>query len=351
MFAKKISNIGLDIGSSLIKGVQLQRKGNAYELIKFEMLPIKNGLIENGVIVDKNGLIDFLREFLRKANFFKNQSVIGLSGQHSLFIKRITVPLMTEDELRLSIKYEAQQHIPLDIDEVVIDFHIIGKVPYSESKMEILLVAVKKEYLNDYIEVIQNVGLKLVIVDANQSALSNMFEFNYGIPEDRNVALVDVGANITALSVIQNGVPIFWREVALGSNYHTEALMKAFNLNRGDAERLKKGLPIEGINQEDAKAVMVRASDEIYAEIYRSLEAFRSNFYNEEVNKIYLSGGSALIKDFAPMMSQRIDIMVEVVDPFKRISIPEKLNPQYIKEIAPIAGVAVGLALREDEVH
>ncbi|MCX7913248.1 MAG: pilus assembly protein PilM [Thermodesulfovibrionales bacterium] len=350
MFTKKTPTIGLDIGSSHIKGVQLKSVGKGRELLKFDIQPIKSGLIENGVIVDKKSLTDYLHEFFRKANFIKNKAVIGLSGQHSLFIKRITVPLMTEDELRLSIKYEAQQHIPLDLDALALDFHIIGKVPHSDNEMEVLLVAVKKDLLQDYVEVVQNVGLEVVIVDINLFALSNMFEFNYGVPEERNVALVDVGANITSLCVIQRGLPIFWREIPTGSNYHTEALERTFNLTREDAERLKRGHPIEGFNMEEAKSVMLKASDEIYAEIYRSLEVFRSNFYNEDVSKIFLSGGASLIKDFATMLSHRIDIIVEVIDPFKKVLIPQKLIPQYIKEIAPIASIAVGLALREIEV-
>ncbi len=347
MFAKKQSTIGIDIGSSYIKAVQLKASGSGYELANFEMLPIKPGIIVDGAITDKKGLTGFLLEFLKKANISRGQASIGLSGQSSLIIKRISLPLMTEDELNLSIKYEAQQYIPLNLDEVVVDFHIIGKTPDENNQMEVLLVAVNKALLNDYVEVIQNSGLELVVVDTNQFALSNMFEFNYGISEERNIALVNVGANTTFLNIMQKGSPIFWKESAVGSNYHTEVLESTFNLNREDAERLKKGFPIEGIESDDAKSVINKASDEIYAEIYRSLEVFRSNFYNEEVNKVFITGGAALIKDFPSLMAQRIDMQVEVADPFRKISIPDRINPSYIKEIGPIAAVAVGLALRQ----
>ncbi len=347
MFTSKQLPIGLDIGSSYIKLVQLKDSRNGYELSKFDMLPIKSGVINEGVIADKKELVSFLSELLRKANISKGQASVGLTGQSSLIIKRISLPVMTENELNLSIKYEAQQFIPFDLNAVILDFHIIGQAPDANNQMDVLLVAVNKDLLSDYTEVILKAGLEPVVVDTNQFALSNMYEFNYGISEDRNIALADIGANTTTLNIMQKGSPIFWRESAIGSNYHTDVIESTFNLTREDAERLKKGFPIEGISSEDAKSLISKASDEIYAEVYRSLEVFRSNFYNEEVNKIILSGGAAIIKDFASMMSQRIDMEVEVADPFRKISIPDKVNPSYIKEIAPIAAVAVGLAFRQ----
>lgn len=347
MFTSKQLPIGLDIGSSYIKMVQLKAARNGYELSKFDMQPIQPGIIIDGAISDKKGLTGFLVELFKKANISKEDASIGLSGQSSLIIKRISLPFMTEDELNLSIRYEAQQLIPFDLEAVTLDFHIIDKTPEPDNQMEVLLVAVNKDLLNDYIEVTRNAGIELVVVDTNQFALSNMYEFNYGISEFRNIALVNVGANTTTLNIMQKGAPIFWRESAIGSNHHTEVLENSFNLVREDAERLKKGFPIEGISAEDAQSIINKASDEIYAEIYRSLEVFRSNFYNEEVNKIVFSGGAALIKNFCSLMSQRIDMEVEVADPFRKISIPDKINSSYIKEIAPIAAVAVGLALRQ----
>lgn len=346
MFNSKQLPIGIDIGSSYIKLVQLKGSRNDYALSKFDMLPIQPGIITDGVISDKKGLIGFLAELFKKANINKGEASIGLSGQSSLIIKRISLPFMTEDELNLSIKYEAQQFIPFDLDAVILDFHIIGKASGSDNQMEVLLVAVNKDLLSDYTEVIRHAGLETVVIDTNQFALSNMYEFNYGVSELRNIALVNVGANTTILNIMQKGTPIFWRESAIGSNYHTEVLESSFNLIREDAERLKKGFPIEGISSEEAQSVINKASDEIYAEIYRSLEVFRSNIYNEEVNKIVISGGAALIKGFSSLLSQRIDMEVEVADPFRKISIPDKINPSYVKEMSPIATVAVGLALR-----
>ncbi len=346
MFAKEQFPIGIDIGSSFIKLVQFKKSGNGYELSKFDILPVQQGIIADGAIVDKKILTRTLAELLRKTNISKGQACIGLSGQSSLIIKRITVPFMTEDELNLSIKFEAQQFIPFDLNAVSLDFHIIDKTPNADNQMEVLIVAVNKDLMNDYLEVISSVGLETVVVDTKQFALSNMYEFNYGVSEQRNIAIADIGASTVTLNIVQNGLPIFWRESTVGSNYHTDAIESTFNIPREDAERLKRGFPIEAISSEEAQSVIQKASDEIYADIYRSLEVFRSNFYNEEVYKIAICGGAALIKDFASSMSQRIDMEVDVIDPFRKIAIPDKINPSYIKEIVPIAAVAVGLALR-----
>lgn len=349
MFADKQLPIGIDIGSSYIKIVQLKDTRNGHELSLFDMLPIQHGIIADGVISDKKRLTEFLKELLIKvkANISKGQAVIGLSGQSSVIIKRVTLPLMEESELNLSIKFEAEQHIPLDMDAVTVDFHIIGPKSGTDDQMEVLLVAVKKDVLNDYVDVVRQAGLEPAVVDVQHFALNNMYEYNYDISKMTNTAFVNIGASSIIMNISQSGIPLFLRESDVGSNQHTEMLQKTFSLSREDAERLKKGFPIEGVSAEEAQSVINKASDEIYAEVYRSIEVFRSNFYNEQISKIILTGGAALIKDFGFLMSQRLDIDVEIADPFRKIIIPDKMDSRYIREIAPIAGVAVGLALRQ----
>ncbi len=346
MFVNKQLPIGIDIGSSYIKIVQLKDTKKGYELAFFDMLPIQHDLIVDGGITDKKRLSEFLSELLKKADISKAQAVVGLSGQSSVIIKRITTPLMSESELSLSIKFEAEQYIPLDLQAVSLDFYVIGPKSETDNQMDVLLVAVKKDLLNDYLEVLRQSKLEPVVVDVQQFALNNMYEFNYDVTKTRNVALVNIGASCSIMNISQDGMPLFFRETDIGSNYHTEILQKTFDLSRGDAERLKKGFPIEGISLDEAQSVISKASDEIYAEVYRSIEVFRSNVYNEQVSKVILSGGAALIRDFAFLMSQRLDIDVEIADPFRKIIIPDKMNSAYIKEMAPIASVAVGLALR-----
>lgn len=345
LFWKK-KTVGLDIGSNYLKLVQLDSSRSGYELILFEMLPIQSDIITEGLVSDKNKLTAAIQDLLKKAGLKKGDVVLGISGHASVIIKRITVPQMNEDELSLGIKYEAEQYIPFDINEVNIGFQILGPKPQEAGQMEIVLVAVKKNVINDYAEVVANSGLTPIIVDVDAFALGNMYEVNYNVMEKRNVALVNVGASKTNISIIKDGLPVFTRDCGIGSNYQTEVLMKALNISKENAERVKRGQAVEGIAPENAQMHVSNSSDEIYAEIYRSFEYFRSSVSEEELNGIVLSGGAALTKSFSEMMTERLGVPVEVADPFKKIKISKKLDAALVKDLAPIAAVAVGLALR-----
>lgn len=345
MFKKK-NPIGLDIGSAYIKAVQLNDTKTGYELALFDMIPIQPGVIGDGMIADKTKLTATIKELLKKAGIKRNDAVIGVSGHSSVIIKKITIPMMTEDELGASIKYEAEQYVPFDINDVEIDFQILGPRTEEEGQMDVVLVAVKKAVIKDYHDVVVQAGLDPVIVDVDSFALSNMYEINYGIEERKNIALINVGASTTNINILQNGIPVFTRDSAIGSSHHTEALEREFGIHREDAERLKMGRSVEGISPADVQLAINSASEEIYAELYRSFEYFRSSVAEEDIDKIILSGGAALIKGFPEAMTDRLGIDVEVADPFKNIKISERLDAAYIKETAPIAAIAVGLAMR-----
>lgn len=347
MFFKKKNLIGLDIGSSYLKAAQINYTKAGLELAFFDLLPLQAGIITDGVISDKKNLVISIKELMRKVGVKKADVVIGMSGHASVIIKKITIPFMTEDELGDAMKYEAEQYIPFDINDVNIDFQILGPNMESESQMDVVLVAVKKNVIKDYVEVIESAGLNPVVIDVDLFALSNMYEINYDIDEKNIIALVNIGASTTNIDLLQRGLTVFTRESAIGSNFHTEALERAFGISREDAERLKIGRSIEGISPDSVQMVLNTASDEIYAEIYRTFEFFKSNISDQEISKIILSGGAALLRGFSEMMAERLDVSVQIAEPFRNIKIPDKLDAAYLKEIAPIAAVSVGLALRQ----
>ncbi|BCB95497.1 pilus assembly protein PilM [Dissulfurispira thermophila] len=345
MFKRK-NPIGLDIGSAYIKAVQLNDTKTGYELVLFDMIPIQQGVIIDGMVEDKPALIASIKELLKKINVKKSDAVIGVSGHSSVVIKRITIPLMTEEELGASMKYEAEQYVPFDINDVEIDFQILGPRAEEDGQMDVVLVAVKKSVIKDYNDVVSQAGLEPIIMDVDSFALSNMYEVNYGIEERKNIALVNIGASTTNINILQNGVPVFTRDSAIGSSHHTDALEKEFGIHREDAEQLKLGHSIEGISYGDVQLVINSASEEIYSELHMSFEYFKSSVAEEDIDKIILSGGASLIKGFSEAMADRLGIEVEVVNPFKNIKISEKLDVSYIREIAPIAAVAVGFGIR-----
>jgi type IV pilus assembly protein PilM len=337
--------IGLDIGSSYIKAVQLRESRSGYELDLFDMLPISPELIVEGSIIDAIRLTEALKELIMKARIRTKNAVISISGHSSVIIKRISLPEMTEEELTESIKFEAEQYVPFDIEDVNLDFQILG--PKEEAgQMDVILVAVKKDVINDYVSVVREAGIDPVIVDVDAFALENMYGINYEIEAGTNVALVNIGASSINMNILRGGVSVFTRDSSLGSNIHTEALQKEFNITYEEAERLKRGETLEKVRQEDAFPVIVQASNDIFTEVSRSLDYFRSSTHQPDVKEVILSGGSALIRDFPRLLSEKIGIGVGLAEPFRNIQIPKRFDASYIEEVAPVAAVAVGLAIR-----
>lgn len=340
MFFGGKGTIGLDIGSGYLKVVQLKDSKGGYELELFDMLPLPPELIVDGSIIDSLRLVDSLKELARKAKIKAKDTTISIAGHSSVIIKRVALPDMSEDELYESIKFEAEQYIPFDIDDVDLDFQILG--PKEEpGQMDVILVAVKKDIINEYISVVKEAGFNCQIVDVNSFALENIYEINYEIEPEKNVALVNIGANTINMNILKGGISVFTRDSAVGSNLHTEVLQREFNLTYEVAERLKRGEPVENVSPQDAFSVMELASEEIISEVNRSLE-----YFHEDIHEIVLSGGSALIRDFPNLLAEKIRVETKLLQPFKNIKIPKHLDLAYIQEMAPMAAVAAGLALR-----
>jgi len=340
MFFGGKSTIGLDIGSGYLKIVQLKDTKDGYELELFDILQLPPELIVDGSIIDSLRVVDSLKELARKAKIKSKDVVISMAGHSSVIIKRVALPDMSEEELHESIKFEAEQYIPFDIEDVNLDFQILG--PKEEpGQMDVILVAVKRDIINEYLSVVKEAGFNCQIVDVNSFALENIYEVNYEIESGKNIALVNIGASTINMNILKGGMSVFTRDSAVGSNLHTEVLQREFNLTYDVAERLKRGETVENISPQDAFSVMELASEEIIGEVNRSLE-----YFHEEINEVVLSGGCALVKDFQKLLAEKIGVETKILQPFKNIKIPKKFDMTYIEEVAPILSVATGLALR-----
>jgi type IV pilus assembly protein PilM len=344
MFGKK-DTIGLDIGASFIKVVQLKEKKGGYELEAFDMMPLPPELIVEGSIIDSLRLVEAIKDLLKKARIKAKNCCIGIAGHASVIIRRISLPEMSEEELSESIKFEAEQYVPFDVEDVAIDFQILG--PKEEpGQMDVMLVAVKKDIITEYTSVVREAGLNPVVVDVNSFALGNMYEINYEIEPDRNIALVNIGASTLNLNVLKGGISVFTRDSSTGSNLHTEALQKEFNISFEEAERLKMGEAVQNVSEEDAQSVIAAASEEIVGEIARSIDYFRSTMFHEDIHEVMLSGGGALIVGFPELLAERVGLEVRLSEPFKNIHVPGKFDIAYIEDMQCMAAVGVGLAIR-----
>lgn len=337
--------IGLDIGSSHLKVVQLKERKGSYELAALDILPLPPELIVEGSIIDSLRLVEILKEFIKKSKVKTKNTVLGIAGHASVIIRRITVPEMSEEELTESIKFEAEQYVPFDVEDVNIDFQIFG--PTDEpGQMEVLLVAVKKDVINEYVSVAKEAGLKPVIVDVNAFALGNMYEVNYPMEPDANAAVVNIGASTLNLVVVKNSLSVFTRDSAVGSNTITEAIQKEFGVSAENAEKLKRGQSVEGVDAERFRSALPTICEELVEEINRSIDFYRSSTFQEDVAEVLISGGGGMLPGLSELLAERLGTRVSVAEPFRSIKVPKKFDQSYIDEIGPMAAVAVGLAVR-----
>ena len=346
MFMYRSQNvIGLDIGTSSVKLVEFERVKNSCRLKNIGIAKLPRDTIVNGTIIHAELLEQTINALFSEYKIKNKNVAISISG-HPVIIKKITADLMAEDELENTLPFEAEQYIPFSLDEVNLDFQILGPCEDKENKMNVMLVAAKKAMINDYVSVLQNAGLKAVIVDIDVFALENMFTANYSPEENTTVALVDMGASVTNINIIKNGVSQFTRDIFMGGNHITEEIQKQLSINYEDAEALKCGEQIAGINQDLLQDIIERASSTITSEIQRSLDFYISSAYGE-ISRVYLSGGGSKTRGFKEIFAKRVNAPLEYTNPFHAITYDETMfDAEYIKDISPFSAIGVGLALR-----
>ncbi|MBI1875638.1 MAG: type IV pilus assembly protein PilM [Acidobacteria bacterium] len=348
MFRKPKPVVGLDIGSSAIKAVELKASGRTYRVAGFGTAPVPPDAIVDGAIIDGGAVVEAMRRLFEERGIKTKQVAASLSG-NAVIVKKISLPVMTESELADSIHWEAEQYIPFDIQDVNLDYQIIdpGTGPENRGAMEVLLVAAKKDKIADYTGVIAQAGRHPVVVDVDAFALQNAYEVNYGVEPGIIVVLLNAGASAININIVSEGQSLFTRDISIGGNSYTEALQKELNLPFESAELLKKGVPVEGMTFDEARPVIRAVTENVLLEIQKTFDFFKATAASDRIDRIVLSGGASRTDGFAEMLSDRFGCPVEPFDPFKKIGFDaSRFGVDDLQEIAPTAAVAVGLALR-----
>ncbi len=239
MFGKLKSVVGLDIGSSAVKAVELKAIGNSYRVAAFGSQPVPPDSIVDGAIIDAGAVADAIRRVFDANKAFKAKDVCASLSGNAVIVKKITLPVMTQAELDESIYWEAEQYIPFDVQDVNLDYQILdpGTGPDSRGSMDVLLVAAKKDKIGDYTGVIAQAGRNAVVVDVDAFALQNAYEMNYGLEPGQVVVLLNAGASAINVNILNGDQSVFTRDVSIGGNAYTEALQKDLDLpyERGGA--------------------------------------------------------------------------------------------------------------------
>jgi len=347
--------VGVDIGTASIKVCQVKETRKGLGLVRLGYAPLGPQVIVDGQVMDSGAVVETLQKVFHDAKIRQKECALSVSGQ-SVIIRKITVPMMTEAELEEQIQWEAEQHIPFDIKDVHVDYQVLRRRAEA-SQMDLLLVAAKRDQIEEYAQLARNAKLKPMVCDIDAFTVQNLFEYSRTLPQDQTIALINVGASLSSLNIIANGVSAFTREIANGGNGITEEIQKQLNVPHDQAEAYKCGGSASaddpsraGMVPQQVVQVIEAVSDTIAAEIQRSLDFFMATSGEGEIARIYVTGGSANLAALARAIERRARVSVETWSPVEKLTIEAKeVDPLLLQARAAQLSVALGLSLRKEK--
>ncbi len=380
MFFGKRDTVGIDIGSSLVKVVQLRRAGKGIELEKFAMEPIYAGRDKKAGGADIKELkTAAIRRALERSGINAKYAISSVSGE-SIIVRYIQLPDMPENELKNALRWEAEEYIPFRIDDVNLDSVILGKAGgESVGKVDVLLVSAKKDLINEHLDIIKNLELIPLIVDVDSFAFLNCFEVNHTPEPTEVIALINIGAEITNINVYMNGTSRFSRDISIAGDTISNAIAAKLNADFARAESLKisEGAPavqdkassekgesgilatirgnVEKITGEDlgddshemvAQKIIRNNLQNLLGEISRSIQFFENQASGRTVSRVVLGGGTSRMKNIVPFFSKELGLPVELINPLRRVTVKESLQNEVLSA-QEMLGIGIGLALRK----
>jgi type IV pilus assembly protein PilM len=340
------SILGLDIGSSCVKAVEVAPRGDSFDLLHLGVAPLPHDAIVEGAFLYASAIADAIREAVAQSGSKAKHTAAAVVG-HSVIVKKITVPAMTAAELEESIRWEAEQYIPFDVNEVNLDFEILQPGD-AERPMEVLLVAAKRDLIDDYVNLIGEAGLSPAVIDVAGFAVENAFSANGGSRPDEVVALVNIGAQTSTINVVAGGMPAFTRDVATGGNQYTAEIQRALSVGFDEAERIKIGERGESqdVVPHEVEQAMRAVTNNLVGEIARSLDFFSATAADMRIQRLVLAGGSSRVAGLEAAFRERTGLEVELLNPLAKMLPSSRFPSELLDQVGPSLGVGIGLALR-----
>ncbi|HXN33480.1 MAG TPA: type IV pilus assembly protein PilM [Polyangiaceae bacterium] len=340
--------VGVDIGASSIKVVQLKEARKKLQIVRWGYAPLPPQTIIDSHVMNSGAVIEALARIFHDGKIQQRDVAIGVYGQ-SVIVRNISVPIMTAAELDEQIHWEAEQHIPFDIKLMSVDYEVLRRRAEA-GQMDLLLVAAKKDEISDYAAILREAKLKPVVVDMNVFTIQNIFEHQYGLPPDGTIALLNVGAAVSTLNIVSKGVSTFRREITNAGNAVTEEIRKALGCSYEQAEAYKHGGGPTQIVPREVTQIIDQACQGLAGEIQRSLDFHLATTGEQDIGRIYISGGSAYLAPLVHAVERRARVPVELFDPMTNLSVDPKLdNEPQLRAVAAQMVVALGLSLRCDK--
>ncbi|HEY6802641.1 MAG TPA: type IV pilus assembly protein PilM [Pyrinomonadaceae bacterium] len=349
MFKKSMGKknlVGLDIGSSSVKAVELTKKGSSLQLLNMGFENLQTDTIVDGQIMELNNVSNVISNIFSEHQIRTPRVAAGVSG-HSVIVKNIVLPQMSQEELQESFSWHAEEHIPFDIADVNLDYELTSK---SSESLHVLMAACKSDKIANVKQAIQLAGKQPVIIDVDAFALQNCYEVNYDPHPGEVVALLNIGAATMNINILNGTRSVFARDASVGGSQYTSLLQKELGLSFEQAESVKRGMPLpEGVEPRPIQPIIETVSDILALEVRKTMDFYRATADEGEaaIQKILLAGGGSKLPGLAEYLARRFEIPVEVFNPFRQIEVDDKkFDPDYMREIVPEMAIAVGLALR-----
>jgi type IV pilus assembly protein PilM len=335
---------GIDIGSHAIKVCQLQKNGDSYRIVAIGSASLPSGAVEDGILQEPAEVSKILATLLKNLKLKNKKIGISISG-YSVIVKKIGLDNMDEEEMVKYIESEAEQYIPFDLADVYIDFKKLPSNKETSGRCNVMLVAAKKEVVNDYIEMLSGLKLDTVLVDVDGFALENIWDVISEKPE--NVALIDIGASKMNINIISDGVSVLARDVAVGSEQLTNQLMNALNVEYDYAEQIKMGTAIIDDKLDIIENIYNKICTQWVLEIKKAVDLYLANNPDKPLDSIVLSGGGSKVDGIKEYIARETGLNVVSFNPLSKMTYDKKqIDEKYIELIAPEMAIATGLAIR-----
>ena len=336
--------VGIDIGSHAVKICQMKRTDKRYTIVALGSTVLPEGAVDDGTLNEPEVVGAAISALLKNLKIRNKKVGISISG-YSVIVKKINLAVMDEEKLEDYIMAEAEQYIPFDIDDVYIDFQDLHTSSGNADRTDVMLVAAKKEIVNDFLSMLENIGLTPVLVDVDGFALENTYEANY--PKGENVALVDIGASKMNINILSQGISVVARDIVVGSRQLTEQIQNALDMEFDEAEAIKLGNKKVVDQVKKIEGIFSSTCTQWVLEIKKAIDLYHANHPNYPLQRLMLSGGGSKVAGLVDFLKEETGLEVELFNPFTNMSYDTKLiDKEYIAQVGPEMAIATGIALR-----
>jgi type IV pilus assembly protein PilM len=336
--------VGVDIGSHAVKVCYLKKVSKAYSVLNVGSTILPEGAVDDGTLNEPEVVATAIDDLFKNLKIKKKKVGFSISG-YSVIVKKVNLAVMSEEMMEEHILTEAEQYIPFDIQDVYLDFQDLRTGTEENERTDVMLVAAKKDIVDDYLNMLESIGLQATIVDVDGFALENTYEYN--TPKTDNIALVDIGASKMNINIISGGQSMVARDIVVGSRQLSEHIMNQFDIDFEEAEALKLGHIPAGGRQNELEEIFSTVCTQWVLEVKKAIDLYHSNYPDSPLKKMVLSGGGSKVSGLTAYLAQETGLDVELFNPFSNMKVnSKKIDPEYLEIIGPEMAIASGIAIR-----